>query len=270
MSTISAGTAATNALVATGDTTGNLIFASTGVETARIDTSGRFGIGVTPSGSGLLELKAGTTSVAPVKLNSGTNLTSAAAGIVEYDGKVFYATPQGTQRGVVPGMQFYRLDSSVAGANVNTAQNIFGVGVTLSGSTVYAFQSIYALSKTTGTTSHSIQSGFGGNATLNNIAYVIQQYQNNSSLTSALVASSYQYIQTASATSDNIGARTNASQYSFFVVSGTVSINAGGTFIPQYTLTSAPGGAYTTAAGSYFLIYPIGSSGANISVGTWT
>jgi len=34
-------------------------------------------------------------------------------------------------------------------------------------------------------------------------------------------------------------------------------------------LSAAPGGAYTTAIGSYFLIYPISASGANVSVGTW-
>jgi hypothetical protein len=50
---------------------------------------------------------------------------------------------------------------------------------------------------------------------------------------------------------------------------GTVSVNAGGTFIPQYTLSTAPGGAYTTAIGSYLSIWPIGAAGANTSVGTW-
>lgn len=46
-------------------------------------------------------------------------------------------------------------------------------------------------------------------------------------------------------------------------------INAGGTFIPQYQLSAAPGGAYTTAIGSYFLIYPIGAAGNNTNIGTW-
>jgi hypothetical protein len=54
-----------------------------------------------------------------------------------------------------------------------------------------------------------------------------------------------------------------------YIVRGTVSVNAGGTLIPQYTLSAAPGGAYSTAAGSYFMIYPIGASGANVNVGTW-
>jgi hypothetical protein len=51
---------------------------------------------------------------------------------------------------------------------------------------------------------------------------------------------------------------------------GTVSINAGGTFIPQYTLSAAPGGAYSTASGSYIRINPLSASGAATNVGTWS
>ena len=50
-------------------------------------------------------------------------------------------------------------------------------------------------------------------------------------------------------------------------VKGTVSVNAGGTFNPQYQTDAAPGGAYTVAIGSSFKIWPIGASGANVSVG---
>ena len=52
-------------------------------------------------------------------------------------------------------------------------------------------------------------------------------------------------------------------------IKGTVSINAGGTFIPQYALSAAPGGAYSTAIGSYIRINPLSASGAATNVGTW-
>jgi len=45
---------------------------------------------------------------------------------------------------------------------------------------------------------------------------------------------------------------------------GRVTVNAGGTFIPQYSLTAAPGGAYSTVTGSSFKITPISTL-----VGTW-
>ena len=73
-----------------------------------------------------------------------------------------------------------------------------------------------------------------------------------------------------SASNTNVSAGlTSAAYYHSATIKGTVSVNAGGTFIPQYSCSAAPGGAYTTAAGSYFLIYPIGASGANVNVGTW-
>jgi hypothetical protein len=210
----------------------------------------------------------GSTTLAPLKLQAGTNLTFAAAGNVEYDGKVGYFTPQGTQRGVLPGMQFFRLDSSLAGANVNTVQSIFGVGVTLSASTVYAFQALYPLSKTAGTTSHSIGLSFGGTATLNNIAYSNTGLFKSTGFTGVTAPDVLSYIQVA--TNTTVTAATTAASVQYITtIHGTVSVNAGGTFIPQYTLSAAPGGAYTTAAGAFFLIYPIGASGANVNVGTW-
>lgn len=222
----------------------------------------------TPTLTGAV-LAAGTASVAPLDFTAGTNLTTAIPGAVEYDGKVFYGTPQGTQRGVIPGAQFFRLNSDLAGSNVNTAQSFFGVGVTLSASTVYAFEAIYAGFKTAGITAHSIGFGFGGAATLNNIAYL--GYGNNT--TGAFPARvtttiSQSYVNTATNT-QFIDSTSTAAVCFYARISGTVSVNAGGTFIPQYTLSAAPGGAYTIAAGSYFLIYPIGASGANTSVGTW-
>jgi hypothetical protein len=57
--------------------------------------------------------------------------------------------------------------------------------------------------------------------------------------------------------------------FSTLQVKGTVSVSGGGTFTPQYILSAAPGGAYSTVAGSYFLIYPISESGSNTSVGAW-
>ena len=201
-------------------------------------------------------------------LNADT-LGTAVAGAFDYDGKVFYATPQGTQRGVVPGAQFFRLDSALVGSNVNTAQKIFGVGVTLSASTVYAFEAVYALSKSAGTTAHTLGVGFGGTATINNIGYEINGSESTSSFTSRVNVSTSELFIASTANTAISTSNTSATLFIFSALRGTVSINAGGTFIPQYTLSAAPGGAYTTAAGSYFLIYPIGASGANVNVGTW-
>lgn len=199
-----------------------------------------------------------------------TTLTTPSAGTLEYDGKVPYFTPQGTERGIVPGMQYYRLNTSLTGSNVNTAQNILGVGVTLSGSTVYAFEAYYVMTKTAGTTSHTIGFGFGGTATVNNISWQVASNWSGSSSNPVGVttgaASAYSNVTT---NTTSTTAFTTANVYFFCKMSGTISVNAGGTLIPQYTLSAAPGGAYTVAAGSYFSIYPVGTAGSNTNVGTW-
>lgn len=243
-----------------------------------LDGSGGVAIGQNASVAGTLAvtgattltggLTAGTASVAPIKFTSGVNLTSATAGALEYDGKVIYGTPQGSQRGVIPGSQFFRLDTNLAGANVNTAQSIFGVGVTLSSNTVYEFECHYVIAKTAGTTDHSINNGYGGTATINNILYSVISVSDTTALPISTNAPYGAAINTATA-SKVTTSTTNSTMTRSFTIRGAVSINAGGTFIPQYTCTAAPGGAYSTVAGSYFLIYPVGASGSNTSVGTW-
>ena len=201
-------------------------------------------------------------------LTSNTLTGSPGAGQLEYNGTIFAATPASTQRGIVPTEQFFALNSGLAGANATGAQSIFGVGVTLSASTQYEFEMIVAMAKTAGTTSHNYSIGFGGTATLNNIAYDWMQQQSATNFLPGSASMISGFTQTAASTTINT-ALTTAGSYIWYMVKGTVSINAGGTFIPQYTLSAAPGGAYTTQAGSYIKIKPIGASGANVSVGTW-
>lgn len=215
---------------------------------------------------------AGNTSVAAMTFTSGSLLSTAAAGAIEYDGKVLYATPQGTQRGVVPGIQFFRLDANLVGANATGAQNIFGVGATLSSSTVYYFEMEFTLTKSAGATSHTIAVGYGGTATYNNVYINTSRYGASASnfpwTPAAAITGS---IQSTNSTASTVltGTIGNANYVDRMSIKGTISVNSGGTFIPQYTLSAAPGGAYSTVPGSYVLIYPIGTAGANTSVGAW-
>jgi hypothetical protein len=170
--------------------------------------------------------------------------------------------------GLVQGQQYYRLNTAVAGANATGAQSIFGVGVTLVGSTVYEFELVVAMSHTAGATSHTVALGFGGTATVNNIAYDVTSHTDSAVFSSTGQTVTASFIQTASS-SVITGAATTPFRSYVFILKGTVSINAGGTFIPQYTLSAAPGGAYTTAIGSYIKISALSASGANTSIGTW-
>jgi hypothetical protein len=203
-------------------------------------------------------------------LTSNTLTSPAAAGNIEYTSPIFAATPISTERGIVPTQQYYRLNSAVVGANANTAQSLFGVGVTLSASTVYEFEISFVLNKTAGTTSNTMGFGFAGTATLNNILYSCFALGIASSTSGPSIGTlSYgSYAITAANTATNMQTVTAAISW-VVTIKGTVSVNAGGTFIPQYTPSAAPGGAYSTAIGSFIRIAPVSASGSNTSVGAW-
>ena len=217
-------------------------------------------------------LPVGTSSAAPLTLQSGTNLSTPEAGTFEYDGAAIYTTPSG--RGVSPSMMFYRLNSGRAGTNASGAQSVFGVGVTLVSNTVYAFEGFYTLQKTAGTTSHTLGILFNSAATLNNIGYIATSVRFDTAGTSggSGTGTGFTTAVAYNTTTGNVvltGNITTANATCTILVRGTVSVNVGGAFTPQYQLSATPGGAYTALAGSSFAIWPIGAAGANTSVGPW-
>lgn len=251
-STINASTTSTSGLVYNADASGVLQLQSNGVT------------GLTVGTGGLITAANGIVM-------STMTLGSTTAGELEYDGGELYFTPSGTQRGLVPSAQYYRLNSALAGANVNTAQSVFGVGVTLSANTVYSFESYFVLLKTVGTTSHTFSYGFGGTATTNNALITLARYGSTTALPLVPTSGGSKVFQDRNSTAMTVssGAQTSAVFTEVVTISGTVSIATGGTFIPQYQLSAAPGGAYSTGAGSYFSIWPVGIAGSNTSIGTW-
>lgn len=103
------------------------VSASAAIAGTKISPSfGAQNISTTGTITGFLTPSAGTASSSPLKFTSGTNLTTAAAGAMEYDGAVGYFTPDTTVgRGFIPATQTFRL-TGAGSAIGNTITNFFG------------------------------------------------------------------------------------------------------------------------------------------------
>ena len=171
------------------------------------------------------------------------------------------------------GAYYYRLDANRALQNLNTAQDVFGVGVALLANTVYEFEAVIALSRpSAGFAGHSI--GFGlaelSGLTVNNTAYYVNGTHTTTSAVASPDACVYITSTANTAITPSIGAATNT-LYLRTLIKGTISINAAGTLKPQITFSTAPGSTqvYSVQLGSFFKIWPIGTAGSDSSAGTW-
>lgn len=102
------------------------------------------------SGTHLITTIAGTTTVAPLLITGGTNLTTAAAGVVENDALNFYVTTNTTDgRARVPAEQYFKLTAN--GTAFNTISNFFGTtsNISLVASAFYEIEIWCYFTKTT-------------------------------------------------------------------------------------------------------------------------
>jgi hypothetical protein len=221
------------------------------------------GNGTGTGGSGFITLQTAVPSTTGSTANTMVDRLKLSNGVMV--GKAF-----NMDYGVVPVEQFYALNSNYAGANVNTTQSLFGVGVNLAANTTYEFEMVFVLLKTGGTTSHTISLLFDiGSGTISSINYLnIAQFVANPT-TGISAPDIMQYIQTATATAIS-GATTTAAVNYQARINGVISVGTAGKWTPQYRLSAAPGGAYSTLAGSFVKIYPIGAAGANVNTGGWS
>jgi hypothetical protein len=96
-------------------------------------------------------IAAGTASSAPLDFTAGTNLTSALAGAVEYDGVRFYGTTDtDSGRGYVPSTQIFRLAGN-GSAIGSTIANFFGANsaINLAAGGAYELEAYCYFTKTT-------------------------------------------------------------------------------------------------------------------------
>lgn len=236
--------------------------------------------GTKVSGIKNITYAAGTATVAPINLTTGTNLTTATAGAVEFDGNAFYGTSQASSRQVLDAEQYIiqaadstadnntGLDTAVAAA-VFTASN---GAVTLVAGKTYIFEFNYMLTNT-GTTSHTWATALGGTATFNTgSSYSVTGWTgvtastpNTGGLSGFIASTTLSTAVVVTAASTSATEQVNVSG------SGIIVVNAGGTVIPQMKASARPGASGTPGvvhkAGSYFRIWQVPTLG---SVGNWS
>jgi len=218
-------------------------------------------------------LAAGTTSLAPLTFQSGTNLTTAAAGAGEFDGTCFYASAAASSRQVVVTEQLTSLTADYTLTDSATAQKAFNASsngsVTLAASTAYEVEMLL-IGTNTGTTSHTWGILFAGAATIT-AAGTMLKVQAYTATSNALTAESGIYIVGAgissvtAVTAASVSATENVSIY----VRGRININGAGTLIPQVKFSAQPNGTEKILAGSFIRLWPIGA-GSVTNVGNWS
>lgn len=104
------------------------------------DASGDFSAGTISATR--LSLAAGTTTVAPLKFTAGDYLSTPVAGTIEYDGNMFYTTPQQATRGMIESKQVYINKSQKLLQNSGSQQTLLDItnGVAVSYGKRYKFK----------------------------------------------------------------------------------------------------------------------------------
>ncbi len=208
-----------------------------------------------------ITLPAGTATVPPLKLTSGSNLTTPAAGAIEYDGAAFYATVAANERCVLTAEQIQVLSSPYTLTSTTSAQQMLNAtangALTLAAGT-YEFESMFSLSSMSAT-SGAFGFALGGTATFT------QAWQSLGKMGSPAVSGATQTTFNTTANTAVATAGTSGSGNAF--IKGIIRVTAAGTIIPQVSLTVAA--AAVVGANSYFKATPIGGA-TMTNVGNWS
>ena len=214
--------------------------------------------GVTISDNGEILCAAGGTADAPIKFQSGTNLTTAEAGAMEFDGSVFYATAIAAARQVNVATQFAIVPTG--GFALSTAagvQSCFPAATdvwTLAGSTTYRFEGMYYITKSTNSVTTALAFALGGGASVTSIGYQVLSHAAAVNVTATANNSTWVTRETSTVVTI---ATTAATLIQF---RGLIRMNAGGTVTPQINFSGTAAGSPTMAANSYIMFTPIGSN----------
>ena len=159
------------------------------------------------------------------------------------------------------------LAGDFTGTDVNTAQPVFTAAqdtFTAEAATDYLFDAFYHITRAAGSTSHTTGVLFGGAATFTSVRYMVMVSNPTGNAISAVNS-----IVGAAATETVITAANNSTTENLIIhLVGNMRVNAGGTIIPQFKYSVAPGGVPTIKADSYFRMRKIGTNAVTVG-GSW-
>lgn len=245
---------------------GNLALTSGGIisSTGLISTTGNISAGNVNS---YVVLPAGTTTKAPLVFTTGSITNTPIAGAMNYDGRVFYGTPQGQERGLLKTAQTYVLNADYPLIDQTAVQSMFGVSAAVSSNTRYMYVINAVIYKTANniTMSYAIDGG----STLARHTY--QTLTSVAGLGTLGTPSMLKNILTTGfGTGVTVTAALNGAGYYTIQVVGLVNVTTGGTWNPLIGFSGLPGAGSYVASGSSVEIYPVGIGNATVSIGNWT
>ena len=212
-------------------------------------------------------LPAGTASKSPLVFTTGNVTNTASPGAFNYDGRIFYATPQNQERGLVKTAQTYILNANYNLTDQSTIQSMFGVSVGLSTNTRYVYTINIVLYKT----SNNITLSY---ASSGNVVLARHSYQSISTASSTLGTLSTpsvlrNVLTTGFDTPVTATAALNGTGYYSLYITGLLNVSTGGLWTPLVAFSGLPGAGSFVGASSSIDIYPIGIGNAVVSIGNW-
>ena len=261
---INAGAAVTTGTVQIGNSTG---FVSIGRSA------------LTTSINGGLSFAAGTATLAPIKLTSGTNLTTISAGSFEYDGNVFYGTPKVNNstagRGVIPTTMYFSPANAVTAVSSNAGGtvtgNAFGKSIYLAASTVYQIEAYIILQTTYTTTATSALSiSYTAPAGTTSAIFSTGSAATAAATTSTTTNSTFNLNSSASSLQATFA---SSGLYNRVYIKGTIKTSTtAGNFNININAVNSPPSTTTiyTQPASFISMTPISAgAGSDINVGGW-
>jgi hypothetical protein len=214
---------------------------------------------------------AGTSGVggAPIYLTTGTNLTAAAQGAIEFDGVAKYFTPFGTSRGFAPTYQIQALTATYTLTSQTAAQKLLNAttnGAVAVSTGLYEFECQFFL---TGMSATASTFGFALGGTATKTEQWMAMAAKSGTTATAITTGNANAMYTTNNTAANTaicGSSTNTAGGA--LIKGFIRVTVAGTIIPQVSLSIAAAAVVQT--GAYFKITPISATSTTTSIGNWT